>query len=200
MNHLSPAEFVDAADRILPAPRAAHLERCARCRERLAVVTGALDAAGAVEVPEPSPLYWRQMASRVHDRVAAEAVANASRRAFWHGWLAWRSLVPIASALAVVAAVVVAGQMSGRRPVAPPPAATIATPDAGHPAAEADDAEAWQKLTAAVAGADLPLEEAHEAGMSVSSGAVDRALQGMSPAETAALERLLQRELHRSSD
>ena len=46
----------------------------------------------------------------------------------------------------------------------------------------------------------LSLEVAHAAGMDIGAGAVDRAVQRMSPDELTELRRLLQSELRRSGD
>lgn len=198
MSHLSPAEFIDAADGALPAPRQAHLERCARCASQAAAVRSAIDAAREPVIPEPSPLYWSHMADRVRDRIAGESIAPAWR-ASWRETLSIRGLVPIASAVAVVAAVFASGLVtrSGRVPV-PAPTAAIIGAGGSDLAAEPDDSEAWDVLTSAAS--ETPIEDAHAAGMAVGAGAVDRAVQRMSPDELHELKRLLQSELKRSGD
>jgi DNA-binding GntR family transcriptional regulator len=45
---------------------------------------------------------------------------------------------------------------------------------------------------------ETPIEDAHAAGMAVPSGAVDRAVQRMSPEELHALDQLLRREMQRA--
>ncbi|HXD74931.1 MAG TPA: hypothetical protein VN628_14380, partial [Vicinamibacterales bacterium] len=62
------------------------------------------EAAIDSDVPEPSPLFWNHLSSRVHDAVADEG----GRPAFWFGWLGRpRVLVPMfAAALAMLVAVV----------------------------------------------------------------------------------------------
>src|SRR6476619_5783175 len=108
MTHLSPAELVDAIDDALAAPRAQHLERCADCRARAAelrlTVEAARPARGA-EVPEPSPLYWPQMAARIRGRIAGEAIVPAWRARPWREVFTLQALAPIASTVALVAAV-----------------------------------------------------------------------------------------------
>jgi len=199
-NHLSPSEFVefvDATGRALPASRSAHLEGCARCRARLAAVREALAAAEAVDVPEPSPLYWPHMAARVRDRVAGETPRAGS----WHRWLALPMLIPVVSALAIVVAVFIAGQGSGRQTVDPqamPPARAAIGSASTDPTIDADSSEAWQVLTSAAA--EMPIEDAHDAGMAVAAGAVDRAVQRMTPEEVNELGQLLRSEIHHSGD
>jgi hypothetical protein len=193
MTHLSPAEFVDAAEGALGAPRAAHLEACAGCRRELAGVTAALDAARGVGVPEPSPLYWQHQAARIREAVASEPILPSWRAAY-----AWRPgvrrLVPLASAGMLAAALVLAVALP-RGGVTAPAATTI---DAGSAEASVppEDSEAWQVLTSAAD--ETPMDEAHAAGMTVPAGAVDRAVQRMSPEELHALGQLLQRELRRA--
>jgi hypothetical protein len=63
---------------------------------------------------------------------------------------------------------------------------------------DADESEAWQVLTSAAS--EMPIDEAHAAGMAVPAGAVDCAVQRLSPAELDELRHLLQSELHRSGD
>jgi hypothetical protein len=199
MSHLSPDDFVDAADGTLRADRAAHLESCVRCREQAATVRSAIDAARIVEVPEPSPLYWPHLAARVRERIAGETIAPAWRTAGWWHVSGIRQLVPVASVAALLAAVVVTelATRDGRGTASFPAPVSV-----GAPAAEvgvvAEDSEAWQMLTSAAA--ETPIEDAHAAGMAVPAGAIDLAVQRMSPDELNALGKLLQSELRRSGD
>ena len=199
MSHFSPAEFVDAAEGNLSGPRAAHIEQCARCRDQMSMLRSALDATHAPDVPEPSPLYWPHMAARIHERVAAGTIVPAWRARPWREVFTVRGLVPAASALALVAAVFATGLVTrnGVPSVAPVPAPMVAAAPAG-PAVAPEDAEVWQVLTSAAA--EVPIEEAHDAGMGVPSGALDRAVQRMTPDELNELGRLLQTELHRSGN
>ena len=66
------------------------------------------------------------------------------------------------------------------------------------PALADDDTEVWGILTSAAS--ETPIEDAHAAGMGLPVGAVDRAVQRMTPDELTELRRLLQSELRRSSD
>ena len=199
MSHLSPAEFVDAADGALTAARAAHLDACAACREQADTVANAMAAARADGMPEPSPLYWTHLSARIRDRVANETIAPAWRAWPWHDLASVRHLVPVASALALVGAVIVSGVMTRHErtggPVEPAPQAAVSAVD---PIGPVEDSETWQMLTSAAA--ETPLEDAHAAGMGVSAGAIDRAVQRMSPEELNALGQLLQSEMRRSGD
>jgi len=197
MNHLSPAEFVDAADRALAPARAAHLERCERCRTQMASVRAGRDAAGAADVPEPSPLYWQHLSANIRDRVADEAIVPAWRAASWREWLGVRTLVPLTSALVLAAAAFVAILRPGPPPVDVGPVPVVAGVSADAPI-EPENADVWQVLTAAAA--DVRIEDAHEAGMHVPSAAIDGAVQRMTPAERNELGRLLQSELRGSGN
>jgi hypothetical protein len=199
MSHLSRAEFVDAAEGALAPPRVAHLESCAACREQAARVAGAIADARGVDVPEPSPLYWPHLSARVREQVERETIAPAWRAGSWREIFALRRLVPVASALVFAAAAIVSGVMPRGRHVAVPVApASVAAAVSADPAAPPDDSEAWEVLTSAAA--ETPIEDAHAAGMGVPAGAVDRAVQRMTPEELNALGELLQSELRRSGD
>jgi hypothetical protein len=195
MNHLSPAEFVDAVERALPPPRAAHVDACGRCQAGLAEVRAALEAARAVDVPDPSPLYWSHLRANVRDRVAGERIAPAWQEAF-----SLRALVPIASALALVVAVVIAGRMTrpAPMPIAPDVAAVASPASVDAAAVEPEESAVWDVLTSAAA--EMPIEDAHDAGMGVTSGAIDRAVQRLSPEELNELGHLLQTQLRGSGN
>jgi len=198
MSHLSPAELVDAVEGV-PAPaRAAHLESCAACRDEVARVTAALTAVHHVEVPEPSPLYWGHMAARVRAHVADERILPAWRSGEWWPPVSLRLLVPVASAIALAGAVIVSGIITsdGRVAVPAPPMEIVTT--AASETGSADDSEAWQMLTSAAA--ETPIEDAHAAGMAVAAGAIDRAVQRMTPEELDALGQLLRNELRGSGE
>jgi len=196
MSHLSPDEFVDAAEGVLDARRAAHLETCVACRGQAAQVAGALSAARDAEIPEPSPLYWGHLSARVRDAVAHETIVPAWR-AVWSRSFGTHRLVPVASVLALAGAVVVSGLMVREGRVAIPIEHAAVVPPSVE-AGAADDSEAWQMLTSVAA--DTPMEEAHAAGMGMPAGAIDRAVQRMTPDELHALEQLLQTELHKAGD
>ena len=203
MSHLSPAEFADAADGTLPSARMAHVARCDACRRQIDGLDEALRGTRAVDVPEPSPLYWTHLSARIREQVADERIAPAWRAGsaagtgWWRDLLNVRGLVPAASAVALAAAVVVSGVMlrHERLPVEPVRDAAVMPLDA---AVSIDDSEAWQMLTSAAA--ETPIEDAHAAGMGVPAGAIDRAVQRMTPDELNALGRLLQDEMHRSGN
>jgi hypothetical protein len=198
MKHLSPAEFVDAAEGGLPASRASHLAACARCREQAAAMRTALDQARGDEPPEPSPLYWRHLSSRIHERVAQERIVPAWRAEPWRQLFGLHGLVPIASTVVLVIAVLAGGLlMKGRGTTVSAPALT-AEAAASDLELKAEDSEVWEVLASAAA--DMPIEDAHAAGLTVATGTIDHAVQRMSPDELSELARLIKSELRGSGD
>jgi hypothetical protein len=195
MTHLSEAEFVDLLDETLAPARTAHLDRCAACREQAAALGALLRDAAAVEIPEPSPLFWDHLQSRVREAVDAEPVHAAA------GW-SWSGLrlVPLGVVVALLLAVAIGSSFRERccgSPSAPVTAAIYAPmPDPGVDATiDPADADVWDVLTSAAA-----IDEANGAGIRAQPAAVDHAVQRLSSAELTELGRLLQAELKRSSN
>ena len=201
--HLSESELVDLVEEALDARRAAHVESCAACRERAEALRAMLRDTAAVEIPEPSPLFWGHFSARVRGAIDAEPISGSLRWA----WLGRRGLVSLAAAAAVIVAVASglhlarAGRGGAVVPVtvAGPAAITVGAPDAridGLP--DPDNAEVWSVLTTAASAVEF--DEAHDVGMHVHPAAIDNAVQGLSAAELTELGRLLQSELKRSSN
>lgn len=103
MSHLTADQFVDVAEGAVPEADMPHLASCAGCRRQLADLRAVMTAAGSVEAPEPSPLYWDQLSARVHDAVASE---SARRRSWRERWLQPRVWVPALGGALVVALLV----------------------------------------------------------------------------------------------
>ena len=194
MTHLSEAEFVDLIDETLAPARAAHLDTCAACREQAAALGVVLRDAAAVELPEPSPLFWDHLQARVRAAIDAEPRPAASR------WGGFRTLVPAAAAAALVVAVLsgVVPRVTRDDPSSARPAAAngVVAPDPGVDVTiDPADAEVWEVLTSAAS-----IDEANGAGMRAQPAAVEHAVQRLSSAELTELGRLLQAELKRSSN
>ena len=115
MSHLSRDERLLALDGALDATRKAHLASCAACRTDVETLGGVLARVRAVDVPEPSPLFWDHLAARVGDAIAREP-APVPDRGWWSPRLAW-------AAAAVVITAAGAGYLA--RPQ-PQPAGTVA--------------------------------------------------------------------------
>jgi hypothetical protein len=98
MSHLSRDERLLALDGALDATRQAHLTGCPSCRTDVETLGQVLARVRAVDVPEPSPLFWDHLAARVGDAIAREP-APTPDRGWWSPRLAWA-----AAALVITAA------------------------------------------------------------------------------------------------
>lgn len=204
MTHLTPEEFTDLVDGVLPADRHGHLTGCPACRERADALRVTLQAAASNDVPEPSPLFWDHFSARV-----AEAIRREPRAA--QGWARWMRTPAIAWA-SVAAAVVlvlaaVAWRQGGRDTAASAgqvpavahrqsPTAAVAEKDLQIAAADAEPDEAWA-LVRTVA-EDVAWDDAHAAGITARPGAAEGLAVELSAEERAELARLLETELKRA--
>jgi hypothetical protein len=90
--HLSPEEWVAAADGTLESSREAHASDCAACRLEIARVREMLGRVAEAEVPEPSPLFWDHFSMRVRLATRHEPVRRPGSAA-----AAWTSLAAVAA-------------------------------------------------------------------------------------------------------
>ena len=97
MSHLSRDERLLALDGALDATRQAHLASCAACRTDVETLGGVLARVRAVDVPEPSPLFWDHLAARVGDAIAREP-APVPDRGWWSPRLAWAAAAVVITA------------------------------------------------------------------------------------------------------
>ena len=182
MTHLTPAQFVDAAEGALSADLTRHLEQCESCQERVTELRGVLsETVRAAGVPEPSPLFWEHLSRRVHDAVAVEPVSV--RSAWWQGL--WRPLVALGAVAAALALVVVV-RHHGTTQVHPVTESAQAGTAAGELASEDESVE----VVSALAG-DLSFDELRAANLVPSGAVVDRAVSSLSPAQQRELIRLV---------
>ena len=121
MSHLSRDERLLALDGALDATLQAHLAGCPACRTDVETLGRVLARVRAVDVPEPSPLFWDHLAARVGDAIAREPVPLADR-GWWSPRLAW-------AAVAVVIVAAGAGYLTRSQP--PATVAAQSTPSAG---------------------------------------------------------------------
>ena len=193
--HLSEIEIVDVLDGVLLPARAAHLDHCAPCRERvesLRAMASRVQQADGTSVPEPSPLFWEHFSSRVSEAVSgldAPMQAGGWHRAPFATWLA-------AAATLVLAVAVfwsynrLTPEVSG--PVtAPLHEAAVAPADDGHLDLE-DDAD-WALVR--VVADELLWDDAPDAGITAHPGSADRAALELSAVERQELARILAVEL-----
>ena len=119
MNHLSSDQLLDVAEGTCAEP--AHVGSCAACQHELAELRSVMASLDRSDVPEPSPLFWDHLSSRVHE--AVEDAGPESRRAP----ILRRILFPMA-ALAAAAALVFAVAISRRAVPVAVPTSAIAAP------------------------------------------------------------------------
>jgi hypothetical protein len=185
VTHLTPDEFVDAADGILGAARRQHVDACELCRRELDTVVDMLRSGAAGPVPEPSPLFWDHFSARVRDAIAAEP---SPRRTSWSDWLGWPALAPMAGLAILVLAIVatlpgnLAAPVGDDRPSVDLSAAGDVTMDAE-----------WRALAEVVG--PLDWDTAVEAGLVTAPGAADVAMLDLSSDERRELSRLMASEL-----
>ena len=215
--HLKTDELVDIAEGTRSEASAPHLAACEPCRAQLNDLRAGMSAARDVDVPEPSPLFWDHLSSRVRDAVAADARLKPSRAflggrsaAFTalFGTRAFQASALVAASLIVVVALssrlmapqpapaTLIGSIHPATPQ-PPQAAVITDTDASTDVlgdAASDDASLM--LVASLTSA-LDLDAASEAGLAP-SGSAEHAVTHMSDSELRELGRLLKEELARS--
>jgi hypothetical protein len=183
MSHLTADELVDAAEGTLESTRVAHASECAMCRgeiERLAMV---LRAAIDADVPEPSPLFWAQLSSRVHHAIAAE---ESTPRHWTPEWLRWPVLAPIA-ALAIIVMALATGVARDRAAVGLAPTDRAAVDTAID--FDARGEEEWAVVSELVGPVDF--EQARDAGIVVRPGDVEEAALELTAAEQQVLVELM---------
>src|SRR5438034_8699386 len=116
--HLNEHELVDLADGSRTEASAPHLATCSDCRRQLADLRATLASVAAVDVPEPSPLFWDHFSRRVHEAVAAQGRPGRAR-------LPW--LFPATAMALLLVFVLIPGLWrSMRQPQ--PPTITASTP------------------------------------------------------------------------
>jgi hypothetical protein len=204
--HLNAEELVDIAEGTRPESAAPHLAACEPCRAQLSGLRAMMSAAQEVGVPEPSPLFWDHLSSRVSEAVAAEAVPRRS----WFDVARWSRgvLDPMlaVAAVAVLIAIVIPGtRVLAPAPVLPPASMFVAAPPPATAVADARPEllsdlapENDPSLTlVATLTDDVDLETAREAGLTP-RGSAEHAVTHMSDGELRELGRLLKAELARS--
>jgi hypothetical protein len=202
--HLNADELVDIAEGTRLESSAPHLAACPSCRTRLLDLRTMLSAAQDVEVPEPSPLFWDHLSSRVSQAVAMEAaVAGPARlkgsRSFlkvFTGWWGLRSSFgarAFQASVAVAAGVLIAVASSSHAPspAAPSPIAPAAAEELLNDVAD----DASLTLVASLTD-EADLDTVREAGLAP-RGSAEHALRHMTDGELRELGRLLKEELAR---
>lgn len=188
MDHLKPEEVVDIAEGARAESSAAHLLTCDICRAQVREMRAMLTAVAGAHVPEPSPLFWDHLSTRVRDAVAAEP----PRRAWADLWTWPRALVPAAVGIAVVVAVIVGSRPSG----GPGPAPAVAI-NTGNNVDALDTPDDASLNFVADLTMSLDWDAASEAGLTA-GGSAEHAVTHLQDAELRELARLIKEEVARS--
>jgi hypothetical protein len=202
--HLNAEELIDIAEGTRPESAAPHLAACEPCRAQLSGLRAMMSAAKEVSVPEPSPLFWDHLSSRVSEAVAAEAMPRRS----WFKVALWsRGVLDPLLAVGVVGlllAVIIPG-LRAPAPAFPPAPIGVAAPPQTAAVGDArpellsdltPDNDPSLTLVASLTD-DVDLETAREAGLTP-RGSAEHAVTHMSDGELRELGRLLKEELARS--
>jgi hypothetical protein len=190
MRHLSPSEFVDLLDEALDPSRADHLERCSACRTQANALRSTLKEARPDGIPEPSPLFWDHFQKRVGQAVAAEPSPGRP----WH----LRRPVPALVTVMVVAVTIATVALYPRRAHEAPALvlADVMSEAVVLPAVDPADDPAWMLLRDVAA--DMSIDDAPDAGMTLRPGETENAVLQLTPDERNELGRLLQDALKRA--
>jgi hypothetical protein len=189
MSHLSRERLLDAIEAEPSPEAAAHLHSCSRCRAEVEALRGTLRKVRAVDVPEPSPLFWDHLTERVREAIAAEPApdrAAASARWWWRPALA--ALVVLVSAVLVDR-----GVRMSRAPVTPAAVADRSTPPANEIAVwDLDAGDDWQFIVELATASARHGDEAGGAEeIDTRVGAADLGVSELSADEQRALVKLL---------
>jgi hypothetical protein len=190
MNHLTADELIDAMEGMLEAERQSHLDTCEQCRRELADLSSVLREARAVDMPEPSPMFWQHFSQRVRTAIDAEPAPSTGRA----GWWRWPVLVPVGAVALLLMAFLL------RVPAQDPARATVAESDVAGSSATADDialADDRWVLVADIVG-EMDWDTASAAGLVVEPGDAEQAVLALSADEQRELTRLLRAELQRA--
>jgi hypothetical protein len=217
--HLTPEELIDSRERQLPPARQAHADACVVCRAELARLDEMLRDVAAVDMPEPSPLFWDHLSARIRDRVAHEpppAPARENPLSHLTDWLnGWSAAPRWAFAAVLIALCASLGWLGwaelrrgGNGPAGPRsvqvdkgegrPGSTPApeTAAAEATAVSGDDAESEWTLMLRMA-EDVSWDDAEGSSLYVRPAAVDRALIELTAEERDRLLQLVQADLAR---
>jgi hypothetical protein len=200
MGHLSKVDLVDLAEGTQLESAAPHLASCGRCRRELAALRDVIAEAAQIEVPEPSPLFWAHLSSRVREAVAEESpgrprwtatFGRAITRRVGAAVVVWTT----AAALAVVAAVAV--RLPSRVPRQP--AVSANGGDMTAPGFTAVDDPALSRVAQMAGSLDedaasvlAPVDEA-----TPHPGVVEESITAMSQGEREELGRIINEEMRR---
>ncbi len=194
MTHLTATEFVDLLDGQLGVERMRHVETCATCREEAHALGVILRSARADPIPEPSPLFWGHLSTRVSGAIQAGPPPSRWTNLFASG--RWR----LAAAAVVLLLVTGASwQVFFSREPAPgvTSVALVVVPavtDSQEPDVEGFT-DAWDAIEAVAE--DLEWEDAQAIGIASRPGSAEPHVGDLTDAERVELVRLIEEELKR---
>jgi hypothetical protein len=193
MDHLKPEEIVDIAEGMRAEASASHLSTCDICRAQVREMRAMLTVVADAGVPEPSPLFWDHLSTRVRDAVAPLDMVTPRRP--WADLWTWpRALVPAAVGVAVVVVAVIVGS---RAVVRPGPAAQEVAMNAGSNVDALDTPDDASLNFVADLTFSLDWDAASEAGLTA-GGSAEHAVTHLQDGELRELARLIKEEVARS--
>jgi len=184
MTHLSPGQVVDVADGCAAPALTAHAAACTSCRAKVESILDAARLAAEDPRPEPSPLFWPQLAARIGEAVRREQAPVAP----WRLWVC--RLAPLGAVAVLMIAVGIGSRLWTPGSPSAAPEAPVAAPAADHDPA---DDPSW--LLVSVLSAEVSVEEAEASGVLPPPGSVDSALTQLDGAERAELAKILREEM-----
>ena len=197
--HLTIEELIDLAEGARPESSDPHLQSCGLCRHQLAGLRSAMSAAADVEVPEPSPLFWKHLSERVHEAIAAEG-GPRSRFMDW-GWAkalpSWRGWAVAGVAAAVMIAIAVTTPRPSE-PLAITQEMSVLPDVESSPVPVTGASDDPSLALVADLTSQLDSDAFDETGWSSHAGAVDEAVVNLTDDERLELQRLLKEELAKS--
>ena len=187
------------ANRELP-PEIIEVIRQVQKAHPMDVLRTAMSEAAAVEVPEPSPLFWQHLSRRVHEAVTAEGIPR-SRFLAW-GWArrlpSWRGWAVAGVAAAVMISIYLTTPRQSN-PSAGMQDTAVVLSDVEAMALPFVDAadDPWLALVADLT-SSMDGVAFDEVGWTSHAGAVDEAVVNLTDDERLELQRLLNEELAKS--
>jgi hypothetical protein len=207
-SHLGETEFVDHLDGVLAPERSAHLDTCASCGKHAASLANIVRDGAAIEVPEPSPLFWDAFSARVREAIDAEPDPRGGRWAMspWHR-LRWATLAIATTAIVGIAVWRLTPPSPALVDPAMPPTASIGAAAAAVSLADAaaaplddtfgdiDTDEGWA-LVRSVA-EDMSPDDIDAAGVTLRPGSADGMALRLTARERAELAQLVEEAIKR---
>jgi hypothetical protein len=193
MSHLSKSDVIDALDGTLSQQARRHLASCASCEAEVERLRGVLARISAVEVREPSPLFWSHLVARVSAAVAKEKIPRPAASA-WFPWRSHAGTAPsgavarwaVAAALTVTS--LLAGAMLLEQNQSEPRSATPAAADARGGSAEMAT-DNWE--TVVEMAEQAPWDEVQASGLFARPSYTEQALTELTSEERLEIVRLL---------